>query len=93
VLKVGQTIFIPCEVKPGSFSDERMIRVETSGDEWIGFVHVNALRDDVLEGKSSVVAMVVAVTGNSYTAQIPGHSVQSSVVKGSEDGLVSSGTV
>jgi len=37
-LRPGARIWIPCEVKPGPFSDERMVRVQSQAGEWLGFV-------------------------------------------------------
>ena len=35
-LRSGMRIWLPCEVKPGPFSDERMVRVESMGS-WLAF--------------------------------------------------------
>lgn len=72
-LKVGDEVWIPCEVKPGPFSDERMVLVE-GGDQgpWIGFVNVSALRD--AHGRTFVRAKVSEVGPTSFSARLPGHS-------------------
>ena len=33
----GARMWLPCEVKPGPFSDERMVLVVADGSEWFGF--------------------------------------------------------
>ena len=55
----GARMWLPCEVKPGPFSDERMVLIMADGNEWFGFVNVRWLRrhgsedtDEVL-GESS----------------------------------------
>lgn len=42
-IHVGETIEIPCEVKPGPFSDERFISFETLDGVVSGFVDGQAL--------------------------------------------------
>jgi hypothetical protein len=83
-LRPGARIWIPCEVKPGPFSDERMVRVDTRAGEWLGFVDVALLRDrDVQEGRTSVLATVEVVSEGTFTARLPGHSVRSLLFEGS----------
>jgi len=36
-------------VKPGPFSDERMVHVQSEAGEWLGFVDVSWLEDQKLE--------------------------------------------
>ena len=36
-LRSGMRIWLPCEVKPGPFSDERMVRVESESGSWLAF--------------------------------------------------------
>ncbi|HSK80825.1 MAG TPA: hypothetical protein VLQ45_30515 [Thermoanaerobaculia bacterium] len=57
-LEAGAQIWVPCEVKPGPFSDERLVRVRDSGREWLGFVQANRLREPIG-------ALVVSVNGES----------------------------
>ena len=77
-LKPGSIIWVPCEVKPGPFSNERLVRVQSSGESWVGFVDVRCLKDTVQEGPTSVRARVVSVEKESFTAELPGHSVAAS---------------
>lgn len=93
-LRPGARIWIPCEVKPGPFSDERMVRVETQAGEWLGFVDVRLLRDRGLtEGRTSVLATVEAVSGQRFTARLPGHPVRSLLFEGSTDRAVRVGAL
>jgi hypothetical protein len=79
----GGQIWIPCDVKPGPFSDERIICVSSSRGEWVGFVHVNALREPILEGETFVRAVIVSVgSTGSFNAKIPGEPVTSSLFEG-----------
>ncbi len=43
-LKQGKIIGIPCDVKPGPFSDERMISFDTISGPVSGFVRENELK-------------------------------------------------
>jgi hypothetical protein len=45
-ISVGGTIRIPCEVKPGPFSDERLISFETIDGVVSGFVEESSLQKD-----------------------------------------------
>ena len=74
-LKEGTTIWIPCEVKPGPFSNERLARVEHLDGTWVGFVDANYLRNKVATGSDLLQARVVSVKGDHFYARLPGHSV------------------
>ena len=82
-LRPGMRIWLPCEVKPGPFSDERMVRLGASGEEWLGFVDVHSLRDAVTEGSTYVRALVVEVRDDDFVARLPGYSVSSDLFRGS----------
>lgn len=82
-IQPGARVWLPCEVKPGPFSDERLVRVETPGGPWVGFVDVGALRDPIEEGKTSVRSVVMDVTGDSFLARIAGHGLTSAPFRGS----------
>lgn len=84
-LSSGVRIWLPCEVKPGPFSDERMVRVESESGSWLGFVPVSLLRDPVEEGSTFVSAIVSEIRGASFTARLPGHPVTPGVFSGSVD--------
>lgn len=68
-LQAGAKIWIPCEVKPGPFSDERFVRVRDNGFDWLGFVQVKQLREPILEGSTFIDAMVVSVNDRSFKAR------------------------
>ncbi len=87
-IEVGKKIWVPCEVKPGPFPDERMFRVKLESEEWLGFVPVKFLKDSIDQGKTFIEAIVVSVGNGSFTAQFPGHSVTSSQFQGSVERAV-----
>ena len=74
-LQVGTRIWLPCEVKPGPFSDERLVRVRDSGREWLGFVPANRLKEPIVEGCTLIRALVVSVFGEKFTARLPGDAL------------------
>jgi len=74
-LDVGNIIWIPCEVKPGPFADERRVRLSSSINEWVGFVSVSHLQEPILEGKTKVRAIVVGIQENTFSAKVPGESI------------------
>jgi hypothetical protein len=77
-MKAGATIWIPCEVKPGPFSNERLAKLAVSGTEWVGFVDVRDLRETPESGPTFVRARVTAVAVDSFTAELPGHPLSAS---------------
>jgi hypothetical protein len=81
-LRPGVQIWIPCEVRPGPFSDERLIRVRSNSGEWVGFVSTESLKEPVKEGKSLVRAVVTEVSSKTFTAEIRGEPVSSRVFRG-----------
>ncbi len=81
--EAGGQVWIPCKVKPGPFSDERMICITSPRDEWVGFVHVATLREPILEGETFVRAVIVKIgEGGTFNAKIPGEPVTSSMFEG-----------
>ena len=74
-LRVGQRVWLRCEVKPGPFSDERLVKVEVEQDSWVGFVPIWLLRAKAEQGRDEVEARVLAVNGKTFRARIQGHSV------------------
>ncbi len=80
--EAGRIVWIPCEVKPGPFSDERLVRIVSERGEWVGFVHIGALRDPVKEGSTFVRAVIVNVEGGRFNAKVAGEPVTSSLFQG-----------
>jgi len=84
-LRSGTRIWLPCEVKPGPFSDERMVRVESESGRWLGFVPVAFLREPIEEGPTFISAVVAEIRGACFTARLPGHPVTPGVFSGAVD--------
>lgn len=82
-LTVGKKIWIPCRVRPGPFSDERMVLVETDDDTWFGYVNERWLQNKVETGSDQVLGTVVDVKGDTFAARIPGPTPQSGLFHGS----------
>jgi len=78
VLAVGSYVWLPCEVKPGPFANERLVRLRSTLSEWLGFVPTSSLKEPISEGKTLVHALVLDLGGNRLTAQVPGVPVGSS---------------
>ena len=74
--QVGDTVWIPCEVKPGPFSNERLARVQFPTSQWHGFVDVGVLKEDVETGHTFVLAYVSAVQGDLVAAIVQGHAIE-----------------
>lgn len=81
-LEKGSHIWVPCEVKPGPFSDERVVRVESEAGEWVGFVQASFLKEPISTGTTYVQAVVVEVDGETFTARLPGQAVTPLLFKG-----------
>ena len=73
----GRQIWIPCEVKPGPFPDERMVRIDSDGTSWVGFVPVESLQEPVTHGQTFVRAVIVSVEGKRLAVRVPGEPVAS----------------
>lgn len=73
-IKPGQYVWIRCDVKPGPFSDERMIRAKSSSSnaEWIGFSPVSALREPVMTGTTFIKGLILGVRDDRFDARLPG---------------------
>lgn len=93
VLSPGTSMWLPCKVKPGPFSDERMVLVNGEDGEWGGFVNTRWLKKRHSVGEDEVLARVVAVDGPTFRARIPGEALQSRLVEGRVDRAIPSGPV
>jgi len=78
-LAAGSFIWIPCEVKPGPFSDERRVRLSSAIKEWVGFVPVSVLQAPILEGETKIRVFVVEVQNDRFSAKIPGEGIGSTL--------------
>jgi hypothetical protein len=78
-VSVGQHVWIPCEVKPGPFSDERMVRLHSKFSDWLGFVSTEYLRDPIPEGKTLINAIVVDIQDGRISAKLPGEAFSSTL--------------
>jgi hypothetical protein len=76
-LRTGSYVWIECEVKPGPFSDERLVRAQSSmgSDEWVGFASTAALRESVSVGFTAIKALVIGIQKDSFQAQPLGSSL------------------
>lgn len=92
-IKVGASIWVPCEVKPGPFSNERLTRVELPSGAWIGFVPVDYIREPIESGLTAVLAKVIHVENGLFRATIPGYAFNSTPISGEIDKVVAVGTV
>jgi len=77
VIVPGRYVWIACDVKPGPFSDERMVRVASSAsaDVWVGFASVSALRNPIKTGQTAIKALVIGVLRDRFEAQPMGSSL------------------
>ena len=87
-ISVGQRVWVPCEVKPGPFSDERMVRVNSPAvnsaiGSWIGFVPTTRLREPIEWGSTWVTAIVVNVLNDRFFAQLVGDPFANAVFEDS----------
>jgi hypothetical protein len=81
-LEAGARVWVPCEVQPGPFSDERLVRVRENGREWLGFVPSYHLKEPIVEGRTLIPAVVVSVSGEKFKAQLPGEALTPSLFEG-----------
>ncbi len=71
----GQKIWLPCEVKPGPFADERLVRVNSTAGSWLGFVPDWALQQPISEGMTKILAVIIEIHNSTITVQFQGQSV------------------
>ena len=89
----GARMWLPCEVKPGPFPDERMVLVKADGSEWFGFVNVRWLKNSIEDGANDVLARVVNIEGPIFSALIPGNAPNSGLFEGRVDRAVPCGSL
>ena len=81
-IKEGSSVWLPCQVKPGPFSNERLALIHIPpNDEWLGFVDVDSLKDNVEEGETYVLARVTAVDDDVITTIVQGHALDSRYIQ------------
>lgn len=74
-LHAGHYVWVPCEVKPGPFSDERLVRMNFGSEDWLGYVPVSHLQESILAGRTKIRVLIVDVHDDSFCAKIPGDGV------------------
>ena len=84
-LQVGSEVWIPCEVKPGPFSNERLARIQLPAGPWLGFVDTGALRDPVETGNTYVLARITDIDDTQVTVIVQGHAFDASIVQASRN--------
>ena len=80
-ITAGRHVWIRCEVKPGAFADERIVRIHAVDEAWTGFVATTALREPIESGESLVKSLVLEVSGETILAQPHGEAVGPSLVR------------
>ncbi len=78
-----QKVWLPCTVAPGSFSNERAVKIDLGGWHWMGFVNVCLLKEKIEEGPDQVLANILSLTDNTFEASIPGEAVRGALLQGS----------
>jgi hypothetical protein len=78
-LTAGRRVWVECEVKPGPFSNERMVRIVGPSGEWFGFVGDFLLREQIERGKTAVQGIVDEVTNGRVSLFLPGASITGGV--------------
>lgn len=80
-MKAGALVWLPCEVKPGPFSNERLVRIVFPTETWIGFVETRELQEPIETGKTRVRARVLDEDETLVLVAVPGHALNTSLVK------------
>ena len=86
-IKAGSGVWLPCQVKRGPFSNERLVRIHIPPNkDWVGFVDVDYLKDKEMEsGETEVLARVTATDAHSITLIVQGHALDSRYVQVPKD--------
>jgi hypothetical protein len=77
-IPIGSRIMIPCETKPGPFSDELRVSITAGGLDWFGFVRSEYLAER--GGIWFVMGTVVGTKSGILLVRIPGSSPTGNVV-------------
>jgi hypothetical protein len=83
-LEPGAKVWIPCDVRPSVFPDERLVRIESATESWDGFLDVRQLRDQIEEGRTAVAATVVEASHGRVSVQLPGQVTRGPFMSGPE---------
>lgn len=75
----GRRVWVPCEVKRGAFSNERMVKVIGPLGEWLGFVPDVLLEDPIEQGETAVQGIVDVISEDRVALFMPGDSVAGGV--------------
>lgn len=81
-LTKGRRVWIPCQVKSGPFSDERVVRVQSGLGESVAFVRTVHLKEPISEGDTFVCAKIVDLRGDKFIAELPGQAITSKEFEG-----------
>lgn len=84
-LKVGDQLWIPCEVKPGPLSSERLARIQPTLGEWVGFIDEVNLKNPVPTGETWVRALVTDIVDNEVILFIRGETLRNSQIQVSQE--------
>lgn len=84
-LKIGELVWLRCEVKPGPFPNERLVRISLPSGSWVGFVDTTALKNPVNEGSTHVLGRITQVKDNDLIAIVQGHALDARQVQESTD--------
>lgn len=76
-IESGSRIWIPCEVFPGPFPDERNVAIDSPVGRWVGFVDTDLLREKIAEGKTAIRLTVVEANEREVSARLPGQTPHS----------------
>ena len=87
---IALKVWLPCTVSPGSFSNERAVRIDLGDWHWMGFVNVCLLKEKIEEGTDQVLANILRLTDSTFEASIPGEAVQGALLQGNTNEYMAS---
>ncbi len=70
--KIGQELWLPCQVKPGPFDNEPRVYLKIGDQEWFGFVDDSEIRGGKLRAKIIAFtnkAVIIGISGISPTSK------------------------
>lgn len=77
----GQRVWVECDVKPGPFSNERLVRIVGPKRVWLGFVWDFLLREPIQRGATAVQGIVDEVRNGRVALFLPGAPIADSVLE------------
>ena len=80
-VKIGDIVWVPCEVKLGPFPNERLVRIQSGHGEWVGFVEEQAIEGKKKKGVARVLARIAKIVGGDVVVTVQAHTFDTNYIR------------